>query len=114
MLTRDERHIPGAPFFDAIYKGNWILPTPYDTHGAPPGGWLDELKPKMRAAEIALLLIWMVKKEIISPLTFPFLMMFVPLFTDGQGNLSFMKNMRAVRTVHDKWGNRPIASRQGT
>ena len=28
--------------------------------------------------------------------------------------MAFMKNMRAVRTVHDKWDNRPIASRQGT
>jgi hypothetical protein len=28
--------------------------------------------------------------------------------------VAFMKNTRAVRTVHDKWDNRPIASRQGT
>ena len=26
--------------------------------------------------------------------------------------VAFMKNMRAVRTVHDKWDNRPIAPRQ--
>ena len=53
----------------------------------------------MRPAEIALLLLWMVKKEVISPLTFPFLMMLLPIFTDGDGHLSFMKNMRGALPV---------------
>tara|TARA_B110001452_G_scaffold10266_1_gene8618 strand:- start:808 stop:1524 length:717 start_codon:yes stop_codon:yes gene_type:complete len=101
----DERHVTGVPFLDTFYKGNWVLPTPNDPHGAfwqnstETTSWMDALKPAMRPAEIALLLIWMVKKEIISPLTFPFLMMLHPMFTDGDGHLSFMQNMRGALPV---------------
>ena len=83
------------PFLDTL-KGNWLLPTPQDPHGAPAGSWLEGLKPAMHPAEIALLLLWMVKKEVISPFALPFLLPLLPIFNDGEGHLSFMRNMRGA------------------
>ena len=90
------------PFVDTLFRSNFVLPRPQDPAGAPEGGVLDMLKPGMYPAEIALFLLWMVKKEIIHPLTFPFLMLLLPIFTDGQGHLSFTRNMRGALPVFQR------------
>ena len=42
------------------------------------------------------MLLWMVKREVVSAWAFPFLMLLLPIFNDGRGTLSFMAGMRGA------------------
>ena len=71
------------PIFDTIFKGQWLLPSPL--------GWAG-----MRPLELILLILWLVKSNVISALTFPFLMLFLPIFNDGHGALSIITGRGAL------------------
>ena len=59
-----------------------------------PLGWA------MRLLELILLILWLVKSNVISALTFPFLMLFLPIFNDGHGALSIITAVRAAEFNH--------------
>ena len=78
-----ERWVTGVPLFDTFFKGQWLLPSPL--------GWAG-----MRPLELILLILWLVKSNVISALTFPFLMLFLPIFNDGHGALSIITGRGAL------------------
>lgn len=93
-----ERHLTGVPFLDTLFHGVFMLAPPVhaSTIGEASTDPLSWLAPVLRPVELLLLLLWMVKKEVISLLAFPFLMWLMPFFHDGAGRLSFMSGIRGA------------------
>jgi len=95
-----ERHLTGVPFLDTLFHGVFMLAPPVHAHevgdataASDPLSWL---APMLHPIELLLVLLWMMKKEIISVLAFPFLMWLMPFFHDGAGRLSFMSGIRGA------------------
>ena len=92
-----ERWVTGVPIFDTIFKGQWLLPSPL--------GWAG-----MRPLELILLILWLVKSNVISALTFPFLMLFLPIFNDGHGALSIITGRGALPEFNHLLGKENYAA----